>query len=91
MGVDHGRVVPAGEVRHAAAEHRPEPAAALERHDLDAVRFELSRPDAGIVKTTHHRRSAILQSARQLDHQPLRAARIEAQHNLQDARLVHDR
>ena len=81
---DRGTVTPR-DVEHAAAERGLETGTALERRDLDPALDELVRPRPGIVQATHGHRDLRMQSLRELDDEPLGAARIQTEDDLQHA------
>jgi hypothetical protein len=64
-----------------------EPWSAVERLDCNSLAAKIVSPDSRFIQTAHRHRHVAPQPLNDLDHQPLGTAGVQAEHDLENARL----
>jgi hypothetical protein len=85
MGVNDRRAVFGRGARDGTPERGPKSGRSPERRHGDALRLQSPSPGARFVKATDGRRDGRAQPRCELEHQPLGAAGIQAQDDLEDS------
>ena len=88
MTMDHACTVLRGCARDCASKLRPEAFPAPKRDDGDVVVPKPFAPCAFLVETAHGHRELWPQALDELDDEPLGAARVQAQDDLQDVGAI---